>query len=274
MSRRKALKTTISAGGLVTGLSTGALADDEDEDSVARGPPSNPGRGRPFAKPDVPDEWLTDDWRFDIPQEVLDEVDVEAYDARTKQQINGATARAVNPNEADLSTQQDAVSTLGGVEYTVTLVDETQNGFTLTIEAGIVADLAAGEANVSLTIDFNGFVFEFLSVGLTRGEGKNIRLEPNPRRRFHSVSRSVRSSGSKTTTRSNSAVRSTSVSASTAPSQWTVRCAEASGSARRSTSELVAAGGTFFAHPCRGVSWSCARPAGTIRRGGQILLRI
>jgi hypothetical protein len=180
MSRRKALKTTISAGGLVTGLSTGALADDEDEDSVARGPPSNPGRGRPFAKPDVPDEWLTDDWRFDIPQEVLDEVDVEAYDARTKQQINGATARAVNPNEADLSTQQDAVSTLGGVEYTVTLVDETQNGFTLTIEAGIVADLAAGEANVSLTIDFNGFVFEFLSVGLTRGEGKNICLEPNP----------------------------------------------------------------------------------------------
>jgi len=66
------------------------------------------------------------------------------------------------------------------VEYTVTLVNETKKGFTLKIEAGIVVDLATGEANVSLTTDFNGFVFEFLSVGLTRGEGKTLCIEPNP----------------------------------------------------------------------------------------------
>jgi hypothetical protein len=174
--------TTISAGGLVTGLSTAAVADDDSagEDSVQGPPLSDRGRGRPIAKPDVPDEWLTEDWRFDIPQEVLDDVDVHAYDAETRQRLSDGTGRAVNPAEADLATQRDTVGTFGGVEYTVTLVNATQNGFTLKIEAGIVADLATGEANVSLTIDFNGFVFEFLSVGLTRGEGKNLCIEPNP----------------------------------------------------------------------------------------------
>lgn len=181
--RRKTLLATASIGSAVTGLSTGALADDggETDSSTVQQSPTDRDSERPSAKPAAPDKWLTEDWEFDIPQEELNDVEVEVYESRTEQELDEVAVRAVNPKEVSTFEERRPIRpAVAGVEYTETIVKASKSGYTLKIEAAVVADLAAGVANISLSIDFNGFVFEVLSLGLTRGEGKNICIEPNP----------------------------------------------------------------------------------------------
>lgn len=168
--RRKALLTTASIGGAAAGLSTGVLADNESSTSDQSDAP----RPRPA---DVPDEWLTDENEFDIPQEVLNDIEPRVYDPETGREVEDIVVRAVNPREIGPYEERRPAKPEGGVRFSETIFEASAGGHTMKIDLEVVASLSSMEASIALIISISGFVYELVSFSITQDDERAFCFE-------------------------------------------------------------------------------------------------
>jgi len=176
--RRKALLTAASVGTAVAGLSTGALADDG---SNGRGSALDQALLSPQPDPqlDAPDEYLDEDGKLDIPQEVLDDIETKVYDPETGEEVEGVKAQFVNPREVAPLRERRA-EPAGGFSFGGELWDDTISGYDVGVRAEISASLTRGTASVDLVVMLPGINYELISLGISEGENGRQCADANP----------------------------------------------------------------------------------------------